>query len=261
MGTVEDLDIWTWKKVQPKDRDRGMLTWSELKTDVLPMIVDSMSLEDLKKSVYDFKPLWDQFIPPSSPGDDLLEKIIDKLAQTKTALEFEKEYIANDLPWGASWIREALASQGFKLCRPNMKKVGMKGAIDQFKEWQSHNRVEVRPEEGKKIELLQKATRALGLLEDELKEVWIFSRKDEKSIFSGQYNDMFYWLSREDLIGRFFDSLNIYVHEAAHKEDPHGNSKFEYGLEQRKQKIIQFILEHKDEWDKMEKEWKSIVEK
>ena len=258
--TVEDLNIWTWKKVQPKDRDRGMLTMWELRDNVLPMIVASMSLEDLRKSAYDFKPLWDQFSPPS-PGDDLLEKIVDKLAQTNTILEFEKEYVADDLPWGPLWIKEALVSQGFKLCRPYMKKVGMRGVVEQFKEWQSHNRVEARPEEVKKIELLQKAARALGLPEDELKEAWIFSRKDEKSIFSGQYNDMFYWLSREDLTGTFFDSLNTYVHEAAHKKGPHENTEFEYGLERRKQKITQFILEHKNEWDEMENEWKSMAEK
>lgn len=237
-----------------------MLTRFELRDDVIPMIVDSMSFDDLKKSTYDFKPLWDQ-LSPWSPANDLLDKIVDKLAQTGTKLEFDREYIANDLPWAASWIGDALASQGFKLCKPYMKKVGMKGAIDQFKEWQNHNRVEVSPAEVKKIELLQKAARMIGLPEDELKEVWIFSQKDENSIVSGQYNDMFYWLSREDLAGTFFDSLNTYVHEAAHKEGPHGNPKFEYGLEQRKQKITQFILEHKDEWDKIEQEWKSMVEK
>lgn len=258
--TVEDLDIWTWKKVQPKDRDRGMLTRSELKADVLPLIVDSMSLDDLKKSAYGFKPLWDQFSPPS-PGDDLLEKIVDKLTQTKTTLEFEREYVANDLPWGASWIGGALVSQGFKLCRPYMKKVGMKGAIDQFKEWQSHNRVEAKPEEIKKIELLQKAARALGLSDDELKEVWIFSAEGEKSVMHGQYNMMFYWMAREALNQPFSDALHTYVHEAAHKEGPHGNAKFDYALQDRIQKIHRFILEHKDEYDKMEQEWKSTVER
>lgn len=258
--TVEDLNIWTWKKVQPKDRDRGMLTRSELKDSVLPMIVDSMSISDCEKSVYDFKPLWDQF-GYSSPGDNLLEKIVDKLSINKISLKFEKEYIANNLPWGASWISDALASKGFKLCRSYMKKIGMKGAIDQFKEWQSHNRVESSSEEAKKIELLQKAAKVLGLPDDELKEVWIFSQKDEKSIFSGQYNNMFYWMSQEELSGTFLNTLNTYVHEAAHKDGPHGDAKFEYGLEQRKQKIVKFILEHKGDWDQMEKEWNLIVKK
>lgn len=258
--TVEDLNIWTWKKVQPKDRDRGMLTRSELKADVLPLIVDSMSLDDLKKSTYDFRPLWNQFSPPS-PGDDLLEKIIDKLAQTKTILEFEKEYVAYDLPWDVSWIAEALVSQGFKLCRSYMKKVGMRGAIEQFKEWQSHNRVEASPAEIKKIELLQKAARAFGLPEDELKEVWIFSAAGEKSVVHGQYNPMFYWMAREALSQPFSDALHTYVHEAAHKEGPHGNAKFDYALQDRIQKIHRFILEHKDEWNKIDEEWKSITER
>ena len=174
-------------------------------------------------------------------------------------MEFEKEYVANDLPWGASWIGEALASQGFKLCRSYMKKVGMKGAVDQFKEWQSHNRVEASSGETKKIELLQKAARALGLSEDELKEVWIFSAEGEKSVIHGQYNTMFYWLARETLNQAFSDALHTYVHEAAHKEGPHGNAKFDYALQDRIQKIHRFILEHKSECDEMEKEWKSIA--
>ena len=69
---------------------------------------------------------------------------------------------------------------------------------------------------------------------------------------------MFYWLSKEFLSKSFFDCLNVYIHEAAHKDGPHGEAKFEYGLEQRKQKITQFILEHRDEWNKIEQEWKSI---
>lgn len=256
--TVADLNIWTWKKVQPKDRDRGMLTRSELKDVALPMIVDSMSPDELQKSAYDFKPLWDQ-LRPYTPSDDLLEKIVDKLAQAKATLEFEQEYVANDLPWGASWIADALASQGFKLCRPYMKKVGMKGAIDQFKEWQSHNRIEAGPEEVEKIELLQKAARALGLPEDELKEVWLFSAEGEKSVVHGQFNTMFYWLAREVLNKPFLDALHTYVHEAAHKEGPHGHPKFDYALQDRIIKIQQFILEHKDEWDEMERAWKATV--
>lgn len=258
--TVEDVNIWTWKKVQPKDRDRGMITRSEMQADVLPMIVNSMTTEELKKSAYDFKPLWDHFDPPS-PGNDLLGKIVDKLAQAKIALEFEDEYLAEDLPYEASWIGDALRSQGFKLCQPYMKKVGMKGAVDQFKEWQSHNRVEASPGETKKIELLQKATRALGLPEDELKEVWIFSAEGEKSVVHGQYNDMFYWLAREALGQPFSDALHTYVHEAAHKEGPHGHARFDYALQDRIQKIHHFILEHRDEWAAFEEEWKSTVEK
>jgi len=254
--TLGDVNVWTWLKVQPKDRDRGMITYSEMKSDVLPLIVESMSIDDLKKSVYDFKILWDQF-SIISVGEDLLKKIVERLVKEKIILEFPSEYISNDAPW-QSWLTDALKAQGFKLCGSYMKEIGMKSAKEQFKDLQSHYRVEAEPTEQEKIELLQEAAKKIGLLDDEVKEVWLFSEKDEKNIFSGQYNNMYYWLSKELMSGDFFEVLNVYVHEAAHKEGPHGEAKFEYYLEQCKQKITKFILEHKSEWDKLEIKWREL---
>lgn len=251
---VSDLNIWTWKKVQPKDRDRGMITQSEMKEDVIPLIVESMSLEQLKKSVYDFKDLWDK-IEFYNISYNLLEEIVDRLAKEKITLQFEKEYLASDLPYGAEWIAQALKSQGFKLCAPFLSKIGMKGAIDQFKDWQSHSRVEATSSETRKINILQKASQMLGLPEEDLKEVWIFSAKGENSVVHGQYNDMFFWMAREALGQPFSDALHTYVHEAAHKEGPHGNAKFDYTLQDYIQKIHRFILEHREEWVALEKEW------
>lgn len=256
-NTVPDINIWTWKKVQPKDRDRGMITRTEMEKDVIPLIVESMSIEQLKKSVYDFKDLWDK-IRWTSASYDLLESIVNRLEKEKITLQFEKEYLASNLPPGASWIGDSLKSQGFKLCVSFFSKVGMKSAVDQFKEWQSHNRIEANSKETKKIELLQKISKELGLPEDELKEIWIFSSKSEKNIVQGQYNPMFYWMSQENLGQSLLDALHTYVHEAAHKEGPHGNAKFDYALQDRIQKIQKYILEHKDKWDEVEKEWNSL---
>ena len=251
---VSDLNIWTWKKVQPKDRDRGMITESEMKKDVIPLIVESMSIEQLKKSVYDFKDLWDK-VEFYNVSYNLLEGIADRLVEEKITLQFEKEYLAFDLPYGAEWIASALKSQGFKLCASFMAKIGMKGAIEQFKDWQSHNRVEATTIETNKISIIQKVAKSLGLPEDELKEVWIFSAKGENSVIHGQYNDMFYWMAREALEQPFSDALHTYVHEAAHKEGPHGEAKFDYTLQDYIQKIHRYILEHREEWSILEEEW------
>lgn len=252
---VDDLNIWTWKKVQPKDRDRGMITRQEMKADVLPMIVDSMSLEDVKKSVYDFKPLWDQ-MDSYSTSNNLLEMMVNKLAEAKVILKFEEEYLSDDLPYGARWIGEALKGQGFKLCPSYMKKVGMKAAIEQFKDWQKHDRIEASPQEARRIAILQKASQMLGLPEDELKEVWIFSAKGENSVVHGQYNPMFYWMAREALSQSFSDALRTYVHEAAHKEGPHGDAKFDYAFQSRQQLIDKLMLDNKSDWEALEKDWK-----
>lgn len=257
--TVDDINIWTWKKVTPKDRDRGMITGTEMKGNVMPLIVESMSIEDLKKSVYDFKPLWDKF-SFFSTGSELLERVVSKLEKEGVKLEFENEYLANNSS-GVKWIGELLKKQGFKLCPPYMNKVGMKGVIEQFKELQSHYRVEAMEGENQKINLLQDAGRKLGLTEDEVKEIWIFSAESEKNIIHGQYNPEFYWLAREVFSKSFLDALHVYVHESAHKEGPHGDAKFEYRLQEQIKKIQQFILEHKDEWDILEGQWNSTNEK
>ncbi len=254
---ISDLNVWTWRKIQPKDRDRGMITRQEMTKDVLPLIISSMTEADLKKSVYDFKPLWPH-IDIYSVSDELLEQMVNKLAQSKTTLEFENEYVASDVPQGADWIRDALKSQGFKFCRGYMKKIGMKGAMDQFRVWQAHSRVETRPGEEQKIAILKKASRLLELPEDELKDVWIFSAKEEQSALAGQYNSLYYWMSRESFDQPLSDALHTYVHEAAHKEGPHGNAKFDYALQDRIQRIHRFILDNRAEWEKLEEEWKSI---
>lgn len=69
---------------------------------------------------------------------------------------------------------------------------------------------------------------------------------------------MFYWVSREKMSGSFHDMLDTYVHEAAHKEGPHGQAKFEYFIEQCKKKITEFIKDHREEWDELEKSWSSL---
>ena len=253
---VSDLNIWTWKKIQPKDRDRGMITRQEMGKDVIPLIVESMSIEQLKKSVYDFKDLWDG-LEYFNTSYTLLESIVDRLAKEKINLQFEKQYLASDLPFGDTWIGDALVSKGFKLCVPFLKKIGMKGATEQFKEWQSHDRTEATSAENSKISILQKAAKILGLSDDELKEVWIFSAREENSVMHGQYNPMFYWMAREALNEPFSDALHTYVHEAAHKEGPHGNAKFDYTLQDYIQRIHRFILDHKKEWDLLEGEWKT----
>ncbi len=255
--TVPDVNIWTWRKVQPKDRDRGMLTRDEMEKDVIPLIINSMTDEEAKKSVYDFKPLWDTFDFVST-GEALLKKIAEKLEKKGTTLAFEEGYLANDLPF-SGWIVDALKQQGFKMCGAYMGNIGMKTAKEKFLEMQSHNRVESTDIEQERIKILQEAAQSIGMEKDDIKEVWLFSQKDEKNIFSGQYNGMFFWMTTEEMAGNFYEALNTYVHEAAHKKGPHGEAQFEYYLEQCKQKITKYILEHKAEWDEMDKKWNELA--
>jgi hypothetical protein len=134
----------------------------------------------------------------------------------------------------------------------------MKRVSEKFKELQSHLKIETSPEETRKIELLKKAAKEIGLSEDETKEIWLFSGVDEKSIFSGQYNNLFYWVSQESLKKDFLDVLDIYFHETAHKKGPHGDPQFEYYESELKKKIQKYILERREDFEKMQKEWEGL---
>lgn len=252
--TVENVNLWTWIKVQPKDRDRGMITRQELTELVVPPIVNSMNNEETIKSVYDFKPLYEH-LSVYSVGSILLETMVEKLQTTNVKLKFEQQYLASDSISTIHWIREAMNQQGFKFCPRYMAKIGMKSAQEKFLEMQSHSRIEATPDETKKINLLKIAAKAIGLDENMIKDIWLFSEKGEKNIFSGQSNSMFYWVSQEKLSEGFHQMLDIYIHEASHKAGSHGDPKFDYFLEQNKRKIIEFILNHKEEWDKFAKIW------
>lgn len=255
--TVRNMNIWIWQRVLPPDRDRGMITSKEMEEKVIPLIVNSMKPKEMEKSVYDFKPLWDKHVFYQE-SYEVLEKIAKRLTEAGVKLKFEEEYLANDgMPY---WITSLLKEQKYKVCPGFMADIGMKTVSERFKELQQHYRVEPSQQEIKKIDLLQKAAKEIGLTDDEIKEAWIFSEKDEKSIFSGRYNDLFYWMSQEKLNETFRKSLGTYFHEAAHKAGPDGDPKFSYRLDELNQKIQEFILEKREDFKKMEKEWQNLSE-
>jgi len=254
--TLEGINIWTRKKYTPKDRDRGHITTDELKEGVMMPIVESMSVDEAKDSIYGFKHAWEH-IRHYSANYYLLEMVAEKLEKEGVKLEFEDEYLARDMM--PTWVKDLLEKQGYKLCPPFMSKIGMRTVAEQFTDLQTHIRVEETPVERERINLLQRACQEIGLSEGILKDVWIFSGADEKSIFHGQYNDMFFWMAREALDGEFLDALHTYVHEVAHKDGPHGDPKFEYSIDFLKKEVQRFILEHRDSFERLHAEWDAIV--
>ncbi len=254
--TVEGVDIWTWKKVITKDRDRGLITQNEMKKNVIPFVVGAMKKDEQIQAIYDFRPYWNR-----GAGDDvgyeLQKNIVDILAGQGIKLKFEPEYLANDVNFFSRnrWIAEALGQKGYTICHGFLAKVGMKEVTKRFKELQEHIRMEATPLEKKKINILQEAARAMELGDADIKDVWVFGAESEKSIFHGQFNDMFYWMAKEALDGSFFDALHTYIHEVAHKDGPHGEAKFEYGLQEQIKKIQQFMSKKRSLYEKLEAEW------
>lgn len=253
-GTVQGVNVWIWEKILPKDRDRGMITIREMEKNVIPFIVDSMEGSDLKKSVYDFKPQWDKTIF-YEVGYTMLENIAKRLSETGVKLTFEDEYLANDLGLEEQWITNLLKSQGYKACPRFMGNIGMIKISEKFKELQNHLRIEATPAEAQKIALLKRAAQEIGLEENEVKDVWIFSAENEKNIFHGQYNEYFYWMAVEKLGQSFMDALHVYAHEAAHKKGPHGSAQFEYYWQELFKKINEFSTTKKEGFDKLKQEW------
>ena len=254
--TVEGLQLWTWKKTLPRDRDRGMVTRSEVEHNVIKPVVASMTRKDAERTVYAFKPHWDGFRWTFEIDYKLLQATVAKLAREGAKLMFDKEYIANDLPNGLSWIGDHLKHQGNKLCPSFMSSIGMTKASERFLEWQNHIRVEANGEQKRRMQVLMDAARAVGLESSDLKEVWLFNRKNEKSTLHGQYNDHFFWMADELFSGSFLEALHTYVHEAAHKDGPHGNAKFDYTLQNYLIRIQQFVLNNQERYREFEQQWK-----
>ena len=256
--TVENVNLWTWEKILPKDRDRGMVTHQEILKIVVPLVIDSMTTDDMKKSVYDFKPVWEH-TRGYEVSSDLLERIVDRLAEQNIILEFGQEYVADDMPF-VFWIKDGLKQKGHKICGGYMNKIGMKKLSERFKELSNHMRVEGTAEEIRRIDIIKRAAKKIGLAEDEIKDIWLFGAESEKSIIHGEYNPLFYWIAREVVNGDFLHALQIYFHEAAHKKGKHGDAQFDYYLQEMLGKIQLFILNERQEFEKFGKEWNNLLE-
>jgi hypothetical protein len=251
---IDCLNIWTWKKVAPKDRDRGMVTADEVKKSVVPLIVDSMSLEDMKKSVRDFEDWYEQITWSSEPNYMVLEAIVNRLAQQGVKMEFKKDLLANDT---LGWIKDLLKQQGYKMCPQFMEKIGMTTSMEQFMKLQEPIRLSETETERKKIGILQEAMKLMEFPEIDQKDVWVFGAENEKSVFHGMYNPEFFWIAREKLGDSFFEALHVYVHEAAHKDGPHGTAPFEYTLQNYIKKVQLFMHDKREEYEKLAREWQS----
>ncbi len=128
---IDFVNIWAWKKVTAKDRDRGMVTSEEMRELIIPLIVGSMSTEDLKKSVRDFEVWYEKIGWGNEPNYQLLEAMVNKLAEEGIKMEFKPEFMAGDTydPKIISFLTE----KGYKSCPGVMSKIGMTTTTEQLK--------------------------------------------------------------------------------------------------------------------------------
>ncbi|NJO18328.1 MAG: hypothetical protein HC877_22125 [Thioploca sp.] len=256
-NTVEHVNIWTYvNDVLKKDRDRGVVTRREIEEKVIPKILDAGSREDLSRLVYDMRPLWSG-VWSFEVGYKLLEGIAKRLAKQDVKLEFDDKYLASTA-FMPSNIADSLKQQGFVICPGFLGEIGMKSALEKFRDMQQHYRVETTPDEEARISILYEA---ITPFQRDRKDVWVFDRERENSIIQGQYDEAFVWLSRETLGKAFHEALATYLHEVDHKNGSDSSAEFSYALTDTLGKVISGITTQPELYQRLEKRWNQTLPK
>ncbi len=260
-NTVDFFSLWTYdNKALRKDRDRGLVTRSELDSLILPHILAAASSKELIRVVYELEPIWTEGTQVNwkgkNLGSDVLEKIVDQLwssfSREKVRLPFAEKYLAEDFSAPNS-IGEALAAQGYVICNRSLAKLGMKTVVEKFQELQQHYRAEPSPGDKERMQILYDALAPFPMKSK--KEVWLFDRVAEKSIIHGQYNEKFVWLSRERIRGLFPAALATYLHELDHKYGSDSSAEFSYALTDTLRDVIGAAVKQPDLFHHLEERW------
>jgi hypothetical protein len=266
--TVEGFNIWTKAAAFKADRDRGIVSRSDFLNKVISPAIKSMSTEETKTLLVNLEELW-----PSGAtlnyyvSGNILDKSIDSLAAKKNSLEFDEKYLADDT-WGNRTLTESLKAKGYTICTGSLKRIGMKTVSERFLEMQNHYKKELNPEQEGKIKILKDlgekvlstGTKPERIKDLKSKEVWIYSREDEKSIVNGQYNTDFVWMAEEVLSGPFEEALSTYGHELAHKYGSDQSADFSYALTDVQTLFIRFLMNaDKNEIEDIKKQWQELT--
>ncbi len=250
--TVEDVNLWVARSdLLPKDRDRGKISFSEMDS-LIDHLVQNSPNDKLEAALFAMKPIWDKPMYSTQVGYKIMEKTVHRMAESGMKYAFENQYLADNLPYSAMLIKENLKSSGYKVVPPFFKQLGMKGAMEKYKELQSHFRIEASRLEARRIGLLQQAAALFG---KENKEVWVYDAESEKNIIHGQYNNEFIWLSKQTLTYDFGKALATYVHELDHKYGTDQSAEFSSALTGSMATIMTAMGEKKKDFALLRREW------
>ena len=95
-NTINHFNIWTYcNKVLRKDRDRGVITYREMEGNIIPLIINAASSDQLKNLIYETETIWPVIGSwPSNIGYELIKATASKLHKNGVKLEFNKKYLA-----------------------------------------------------------------------------------------------------------------------------------------------------------------------
>lgn len=265
-NAVEGINIWTKQKVFGGDRDRGAISRSALEQKVIRPLIGEISPEDCTALITKMEAYW-----PSKGkwgfevSSKLLDGLVERLATSGEKLTFDEKYLAKP-PFMPQFIVDNLEKKGYIMCSSGFEKIGMKSAKDRFMEMQDHFRVETNEQEVQKIDLLYQAVELIRKVvpQDRVgekiapKEIWLYSKENEKSIIEGQYNDRFVWLAQERLNESFPKVFATYLHELDHKFGTDYSAEFSYALTDTLELVIDGMDKSPEEFKKLRSEWEKI---
>ncbi len=260
---VEGVNIWSKYKKFGTDRDRGSVSRYEVKDKVVKDIIRSADENALRKILSDMESVW----PSGSNWSHevsyyLLFEAVSRMKELELKMEFDDKYLAAST-FMPTAITEALVAEGYVICQYFFEKIGMKTAKERFKEMQTHFRVEPAPEQNRRHDLLYDAVEQIKKIFDannegkeiKPKNIWMFSRQDEKNIIQGQYNEDYVWISEEIIEGKFAKALATYLHELDHKFGSDQSAEFSYALTDTLELVIEAITQNPDKFAKLQSEW------
>jgi hypothetical protein len=250
---VEGLHFWTTRRTLPKDRDRGKVTQREVDEHMVKSLVDGLAPPETSQALQALEPLWDK-AGVYSVNDSLIRQLVTRLEAAKTTLTFPPECLANDVL--TFDLDPSLRSAGYRLCHPDLAKVGMKRKSEQLRELERHYKLEATEHQQQKIETLKAVA---ALLERTAKEVWLYSRQQEKNISRGHYPGEveYVWITTEELELPFHEAVSTYIHELDHSFGKDATREHGTALTNSIGAVIRSMAEKPADWQRLLAEWEA----
>ncbi|MBI4175561.1 hypothetical protein HY523_02995, partial [Candidatus Berkelbacteria bacterium] len=261
--TVGGLHLWTrGKKVFPADRDRGAVSQRDVEKGIISPMIRQMERNQLVQVLGQLMEIWPIGRGWSfDPARKLLESVIDRLAEQEMTLRFDHRYLAST-PFAPDYMVAALEQAGYTICGSDFAKLGMPSIADRYREMQEHFRTEPTPEQLRRIDILFEAVRLMHTsvpteADSKLdpKEIYLYSKANEKSIIHGQYNERYVWLAEEALEGPFMQTLATYLHELDHQYGTDQSAEFSYALTDTLELLGEALLEHGEAIRALKNSW------
>lgn len=249
--TLEWMHFWTKEKTLPKDRERGKTDGTDVNKFMIDHFVKSLSLQDCEEIVYKMISIWDKTLF-YTPVARLMEGVCKKLGKAKKKLSFPENCLASDI---ISYSQDRLLiDKGYRLCPGYFEEIGMQKKSVHLRSLETHYRVEANEVQERKIGILLKVAGALGRAP---KNVWLYSRTEEKNISRGQYvkGGDYVWICSEELDLPFYEAVGTYVHELDHE---HGNDATrEHGeaLTNSITNVLRSAMNNPAQWAELNENW------